>query len=76
MCILQMELRAMRDSVMQTTAAPPEVETTRAAVDNAADAGDEETGRYEDDFGGAGDMDDDELVALQAEQRVRVLQER
>jgi hypothetical protein len=73
-----MELRAMRDGVMQTTAPKPaaEAQTAPAAADGAADtAADEDAGRYEDDFGGGGDMDDDELVALQAEQWVRAPQD-
>lgn len=66
----------MRDGVMQTTAPKPaaEAQATPAAADGAADAADGDAGRYEDDFGGGGDMDDDELVALQAEQWVRVPQ--
>jgi hypothetical protein len=71
-----MELRAMRDGVMQTTAPKPaaEAQTTPAAADGADAAADEDAGRYEDDFGGGGEMDDDELVALQAEQWVRAPQ--
>ena len=63
----------MRDGVMQMTAPKPAAEgqATPAATDGAADAADEDAGRYEDDFGGGGDMDNDELVALQAEQWVR-----
>jgi hypothetical protein len=48
----------------------PEAPASRTAVDNAADAADEGGGTYEDDYGGGADMDDDELVALQAEQWV------
>ena len=67
----------MRDGVMQTTAPKPvaEAQTTPAAADGADAAADEDAGRYEDDFGGGGEMDDDELVALQAEQWVRVPQD-